>query len=96
MKIDNRLKLREVVGEHLIVIQGKTDAELSKVVAFNSTSVMLWNHFLEKDFTVEDVRKAIRDDTALVTIMYANNEIGTIQPISEIAAICNEQNKMVH
>ena len=36
----------------------------------------------------EDVRNAIRDDTALVTIMYANNEIGTIQPIEEIAAIC--------
>ena len=36
----------------------------------------------------EDVRKAIREDTALVTIMYANNEIGTIQPIDEIAAIC--------
>ena len=34
----------------------------------------------------EDVEKAIREDTALVTIMYANNEIGTIQPISEIGA----------
>lgn len=32
----------------------------------------------------EDVEKAIREDTALVTIMYANNEIGTIQPIAEI------------
>ena len=39
----------------------------------------------------ENVRKAIREDTALVTIMYANNEIGTIQPISEIAPICNEK-----
>lgn len=39
----------------------------------------------------EDVRNAIRDDTALVTIMYANNEIGTIQPIEEIAAICKEK-----
>ena len=32
----------------------------------------------------EDVEKAIREDTALVTIMYANNEIGTIQPISKL------------
>ena len=38
----------------------------------------------------EDVEKAIREDTALVTIMYANNEIGTIQPISEIGAICKK------
>lgn len=44
----------------------------------------------------EDVRNAIREDTALVTIMYANNEIGTIQPIEEIAAICREKNVIFH
>lgn len=36
----------------------------------------------------EDVKAALRDDTALVSIIYANNEIGTINPISEIGAIC--------
>lgn len=44
----------------------------------------------------EDVRNAIREDTALVTIMYANNEIGTIQPIEEISAICREKNVIFH
>ncbi|MDN5378604.1 MAG: cysteine desulfurase [Clostridiales bacterium] len=44
----------------------------------------------------EDVRKAIRPDTALVTIMYANNEIGTIQPIGEIAKICHEAGVIFH
>jgi len=44
----------------------------------------------------EDVRKAIREDTALVTIMYANNEIGTIQPIEEIAAVCSEKGVLFH
>ena len=40
---------------------------------------------------VEDVANAIRPDTALVTIMYANNEIGTIQPIPEIGTLCKEK-----
>lgn len=44
----------------------------------------------------EDVRKAIREDTALVTIMYANNEIGTLQPIREIAEICREKKVIFH
>ena len=44
----------------------------------------------------EDIRKAIREDTALVSIMYANNEIGTIQPIEEIAAICHEKGVLFH
>ena len=45
---------------------------------------------------VEDVEKAIRPETSLISIMYANNEIGTIQPIAEIGAILkkvNEQRK---
>ena len=44
----------------------------------------------------EDIRNAIREDTALVTIMYANNEIGTIQPIEKIAKICKEKKVIFH
>ena len=44
----------------------------------------------------EDVENAIKDTTSLVTIMYANNEIGTIQPISEIGAICRKHNVIFH
>jgi len=45
---------------------------------------------------LEDVEKAIRPDTALVTVMYANNEIGTIQPITEIGALCKEKGVLFH
>lgn len=46
--------------------------------------------------TPEAVAEAIRPDTALVTVMYANNEIGTIQPIAEIGAICRERGVIFH
>ena len=42
------------------------------------------------------VEKAIRPDTALVTVMYANNEIGTIQPIREIGAVCKQNGVLFH
>lgn len=42
------------------------------------------------------VEKAIRPDTALVTVMYANNEIGTIQPIREIGAVCRQNCVLFH
>ena len=45
---------------------------------------------------MEDLEAAVRDDTALVTIMFANNEIGTIQPITEIGAFCRERNIPFH
>lgn len=46
--------------------------------------------------TPEQVAKAIRPDTALVTIMYANNEIGSILPIPEIGAVCREKGVLFH
>ncbi len=78
--------------------------------AFEHHAVLHTLRKLEKDgFTVtlldvhadglirpEEVENAIREDTCLVTIMYANNEIGTIQPIAEIGAICRKHNVPFH
>ncbi len=44
----------------------------------------------------EDVAAALTDDTALVSIMLVNNEIGTIQPVAEIARLCHEKGVLVH
>ena len=46
--------------------------------------------------TAQQVADAIREDTCLVTVMYANNEIGTIQPIAEIGAVCRERGVLFH
>ena len=46
--------------------------------------------------TAQQVEDAIREDTALVTIMYANNEIGTVQPIAEIGAVCKKHGVLFH
>ena len=46
--------------------------------------------------TAEEVKNALREDTCLVTVMYANNEIGTIQPIGEIGAVCRERGVLFH
>ena len=46
--------------------------------------------------TPQQVEEAIREDTALVTVMFANNEIGTIQPIKEIGAVCRNKGVLFH
>lgn len=45
---------------------------------------------------LDDLEKAITDDTCLVTIMFANNEIGTIQPVKEIGEICHKKGVIFH
>lgn len=46
--------------------------------------------------TAQEIENAIRDDTCLVTVMYANNEIGSIMPVSEIGAVCRKHNVLFH
>ncbi|MBP5533233.1 MAG: cysteine desulfurase [Lachnospiraceae bacterium] len=46
--------------------------------------------------TPDEVEAAIKENTCLVTIMFANNEIGTIQPIREIGAVCRKKNVLFH
>ena len=46
--------------------------------------------------TPQEVEAAIKDNTCLVTVMFANNEIGTIQPIREIGAVCRKKNVLFH
>ncbi len=48
------------------------------------------------NITAQDVKNAIRPETCLVTVMYANNEIGSILPISEIGAVCKEAGILFH
>lgn len=45
---------------------------------------------------IEDLKKAIRPDTILITVMFANNEIGTLQPIEEIGSIAREKGILFH
>ena len=48
------------------------------------------------NITAQQVRDAIREDTCLVTCMYANNEIGSVLPIKEIGAVCKEKGVLFH
>ena len=45
---------------------------------------------------LNDIKNAISDDTCLVSIMLANNEVGTIQPIKEVASVCHKKNVLLH
>lgn len=84
--------------KHLITTKIEHHAVLHTMAAlekegFSVTYLDVYENGIVK---VEDVEKAITDETCLVTIMYANNEIGTIQPISEIGALCKAKGVLFH
>lgn len=94
--ICNRLKNRG--KKHIITSKFEHHAVLHTCAAleregFEVTYLDVYENGLVKP---EDVDKAIREDTAIVSIMYANNEIGTIQPIKEIGAVCKKHGVLFH
>ena len=59
MNIKDGLKIREIADEKILVIQGKAGVDLTKVVSFNATAEWLYNEFVGKEFTVEDMATAL-------------------------------------
>lgn len=58
--------------------------------------IQLLDVYKEGIIRLDDLKNAIRKDTALVTIMSANNEVGTVQPVAEIGALCKEKGVVFH
>ena len=92
------LKLAKKGKKHLITSQFEHHAVLHSMKALEREGFEVTYLPITSDGFVrpEDVEAAIRPDTALVTVMMANNEIGTIQPIKEIAAVCKKHGVWCH
>jgi cysteine desulfurase len=85
-------------GRHLITSRIEHHAVLHTMKAlekegFEVTYLEVYTNGVIKP---DDLAAAIRPDTTLVTIMYANNEIGTVQPIPELAKICHDRGVLFH
>ena len=55
MKIKKGLKIRNIAGEKVLIMQGRVGADMTKLVSFNHTAEWLWNCFIDKEFTEDDV-----------------------------------------
>ena len=79
-------------GKHIISTKVEHHAVLHSLKALEKQGFEVTYLDVDEDGLVnpEDVRRAIRPDTILIEVIYANNEIGTIMPIKEIADIANE------
>ncbi len=92
-------RLLKPKGKHLITSAVEHDAVLEslgylgKKEGFEVTRLPVNS---EGRVSPDDLKKAIRADTVLVSIMAANNEIGTIQPVAELGAICRERGIFFH
>ena len=85
-------------GNHIItsLIEHPAIIEVCKYLERNNFKITYLPVDKNGSVSVKSVRKAITKDTILISIMHANNEVGTIQPISEIAEVANETGICLH
>ena len=62
MKINPIYKVRKVAGENIILLQGKSSEDLTRVVAFNDSALLMWNELMGKEFTLEDAVQVLMDN----------------------------------
>lgn len=62
MKINPIYKVRKVAGENIILLQGKTSEDLTRVVAFNDSALLMWNELTGKEFSLDDAVQVLMDN----------------------------------
>lgn len=85
-------------GNHIITTKIEHDAVLNTCEYLKSQGFEITYLSVDKEgmISLEELKNAIKENTILVSIMFANNEIGSIQPIKEIGKICREKNVVFH
>jgi cysteine desulfurase len=85
-------------GKHIVTVSTEHKAILDSCHALEREGFEIT--YLEVDaeglISLDELRSAIREDTTLVSVMFANNEIGVVQPIAEIGTICREKGVLFH
>ena len=62
MKINPIYKVRNVAGENIVLLQGKTGGDMTRVVGFNASALVLWNSLQNREFTAADAVKVLQDN----------------------------------
>ena len=91
-------KFHESKGKHIVTNKIEHKAVLDTCHALESEGWQVTYLDVDKEGLVDPaaVKAALRDDTVLVSVMTANNEIGVVQPIKEIGAVCRERGVLFH
>jgi hypothetical protein len=83
MKLKEGYKVREMAGEHVIIKQGRFGADMTRVIALNPTSLLLWEELQGRDFEVEDVVKILTDNYEVDTTVATTDAAAWVEKLVE-------------
>ncbi len=62
MRIKQGYKVRELAGENVVIMQGRSGADMTRVISLNNSSLLLWNNLLDVDFSADDVKRILLEN----------------------------------
>lgn len=62
MKIKQGYKVRDIAGENVVIMQGKVGADMTRIITFNESALLLWNELLGKEFEVVDAVRVLTEN----------------------------------
>lgn len=62
MKIKQGYKVRDIAGENVVIMQGKVGADMTRIITFNDSALLLWNELQGRDFEVEDAVRVLTEN----------------------------------
>lgn len=65
MRFKEEYKVREMAGEHVVIMQGRFGSDMTRIISLNSSSLLLWNELQGKEFDTEDVVRILIDNYSI-------------------------------
>lgn len=62
MKIKEGYKVRNIAGDNVVIMQGKAGADMTRIIAFNDSALLLWNELSGREFELEDAVRVLTDN----------------------------------
>ncbi len=83
MKISDKYKVREMAGQHVVIIQGKHGEDMTRIISLNESSLFLWNTMQGREFGADDAAQALMDKYGIDKELAAHDAKAWCDKLSE-------------
>jgi hypothetical protein len=87
MKIKQGCKVREIAGENVVVMQGQSGTDFTRIITLNDSALLLWQSLENKDFTNEDVASVLTDNYEVDATTAARDAAAWVERMTECGLI---------
>ena len=87
MKIKQQYKVREMAGEHVVIMQGSYGADMTRIISLNESALYLWNELIGREFTLEDVANLLVEYYGIDDAVAERDALHWVERLEECALV---------